>query len=804
MKRIIYIISVFLLYVGNSFCQEYKYLEVKDVRYRIITEADGAATFGTVSVAPSEYDDYDGDMEIPMIVKDSDEEYAESYRVIGVDDRAFMKASVKTIKLPSSIESIGNYAFNKSKLKSITIPIGNLKNIGNHAFSETFLEEVVLPTNVKSIGRCAFANCKELVKVVLKDGIIALGDSAFFQCSKLKDCHVPTSLTKIEDYTFCGCTNLQDIALSDNIKMIGENAFAFCVSLSSLELPSSLRIIKAYAFAHSGIMDIVIPDKVKVISRGTFYDSQLRNIILPETLETIETDAFYGTKLYSINIPKTTVIKYGGLFGADILDGKQNDEEKNTKKLKAPNNLNIIKVDEAETEILPINNSNPQEVSKLKKIRIGKNYYRIISEPDEKSEYGQLRLAKWDPSATGDVIIPDAIEIRGKKITKLYLITEIGSSAFDNMDNNGVNENLYSRSGVKYVKIGKVVNKIHEGAFAYSTIQKVDLPDIPLPKDLFRNSCLKEFKFPPQMKVIPTGFFSGCELLTSITIPSHIKQIGGGAFAGTGISKIIIPNGVTKIRSWTFRACKNLKEVVLPNSVDSIFEEAFRFSAIGNFVIPNTIKYIGEEAFANCDNMKIVTLPSNANIHSYAFATNNIEHVIIANGAIEVKRNAFSRFTKLKKVTLPSSITKIGDNAFSNTPLESIEIPEGVKEVGICAFQKCKRLKSITIPSTVEIIKREAFSGCENLSAVTIKDGVKEIGEHAFYGCPIDYLIIPITVEKVRPGAFMGTKTAWIRCDIAKWRSYSAIFDKNKLLWYKNDIPFSGYTDTLGLTTLKK
>ena len=385
-----------------------------------------------------------------------------------------------------------------------------------------------------------------------------------------------------------------------------------------------------------------------------------------------------------------------------------------------------------------------------------------------------------------------------------YLITEIGSSAFDNMDNNGVNENLYSRSGVKYVKIGKVVNKIHQGAFAYSTIQKVDLPDIPLPKDLFRNSCLKEFKFPPQMKVIPTGFFSGCELLTSITIPSHIKQIGGGAFAGTGISKIIIPNGVTKIRSWTFRACKNLKEVVLPNSVDSIFEEAFRFSAIGNFVIPNTIKYIGEEAFANCDNMKIVTLPSNANIHSYAFATNNIEHVIIANGAIEVKRNAFSRFTKLKKVTLPSSITKIGDNAFSNTPLESIEIPEGVKEVGICAFQKCKRLKSITIPSTVEIIKREAFSGCENLSAVTIKDGVKEIGEHAFYGCPIDYLIIPITVEKVRPGAFMGTKTAWIRCDIAKWRSSSAIFDKNKLLWYKNDIPFSGYTDTLGLTTLKK
>ncbi len=800
MNKIFYIISVLLLYGGHLYSQEFKYLERNDIRYRIITEADGAATFGTVSVAPSEYNDYEGDMEIPMIVKDSEDEYAESYRVVGIDDQAFRKANVKTIKLPSSIEFIGNYAFSKSKLISVTIPIGNLKNIGNHAFSETSLVEIILPANLKNIGRCAFANCKDLVRAGLKDGIISLGDSAFFQCSKLKECHIPTNLAKIEDFTFCGCTNLQNLSLGDNIKMIGKNAFAFCASLSSLELPSSLRVIKAYAFAHSGIKDIVIPEKVKVISWGTFYNSQLRNIKLPETLETIETDAFYGTKLYSINIPQTTNVKYGGLFGAKIQDDKQSVE----KKQQAPPNISIIKVNETETEIMPVNSSNPEEVSKYRIIKIRKNNYLILSEPDEKSEYGQLRLSLWDPKATGDVTVPDAIEIQGKSGNKLYLITEIAPSAFDNTENKDRLQDFYSRPGVKYVKLGKVISKIHEGAFAFSTIQKVDLPDIPLPRYLFKNSCLKSFKFTSKMKVIPTGFFSGCELLTSIIIPPHIKQIGGDAFAGTSISKIVIPNGVTKIRPETFRGCKNLKEVVLPNSVDSIFKEAFRFSSIGNFVIPNTIKYIGEEAFANCENMKIVTMPIDATIHPYAFASNSIEHVIIANGATEVKRKAFERFFKLKKVTLPSTITKIGDEAFRNTPIETIDIPEGVKEIGVSAFARCDSLKSITIPSTVQTIKREAFAGCENLSAVTIKDGVVDIGDRAFGECPIEYLIIPASVQKVSHRAFFGTKTVWIRCDMSKWRSSSAIFDKTKLQWYKLDIPYSGYIDSLGLTTLKQ
>ena len=71
--------------------------------------------------------------------------------------------------------------------------------------------------------------------------------------------------------------------------------------------------------------------------------------------------------------------------------------------------------------------------------------------------------------------------------------------------------------------------------------------------------------------------FSGCRVLTSITIPNSVTSIENEAFAGcTGLTSINIPNSVTSIEYRTFWYCTGLTSISIPNSVTSIGNEAFQ------------------------------------------------------------------------------------------------------------------------------------------------------------------------------------------------------------------------------------
>jgi len=87
-------------------------------------------------------------------------------------------------------------------------------------------------------------------------------------------------------------------------------------------------------------------------------------------------------------------------------------------------------------------------------------------------------------------------------------------------------------------------------------------------------------------------------------------------------------------------------------------------------------------------------------------------------------------------MTIPDSVTSIGDGAFRNcTSLSSVTIPGSVTSIGDCAFYDCTSLSSMTIPDSVTRIGFYAFYGCSNLSGVTIPDSVSSIGSSAFYEC---------------------------------------------------------------------
>jgi len=112
----------------------------------------------------------------------------------------------------------------------------------------------------------------------------------------------------------------------------------------------------------------------------------------------------------------------------------------------------------------------------------------------------------------------------------------------------------------------------------------------------------------------------------------------------------------------------------------------------------------------------------------------------------------------LQSVTIPDSVTSIGDSAFSNcSSLHSVTIPDSVTNIGDWAFSGCSSLQSVTIPDSVTSIGDHAFYGCESLQSVTIPDSVTRIGDSAFHGCSsLLFVTIPDSVTSISDSAFRG------------------------------------------------
>lgn len=90
----------------------------------------------------------------------------------------------------------------------------------------------------------------------------------------------------------------------------------------------------------------------------------------------------------------------------------------------------------------------------------------------------------------------------------------------------------------------------------------------------------------------------------------------------------------------------------------------------------------------------------------------------------------------VKKVTIPTSVTIIGDGAFYEyTGLESITIPDSVTSIGREVFSGCTSLASITIPDSVTSIRNNVFSRCTSLASITLPDSVTSIGGYVFADC---------------------------------------------------------------------
>ena len=199
----------------------------------------------------------------------------------------------------------------------------------------------------------------------------------------------------------------------------------------------------------------------------------------------------------------------------------------------------------------------------------------------------------------------------------------------------------------------------------------------------------------------------------------------------------------------------------------------------GKIVIPKSVTYEGAKytvtsiygeygedgdyvgAFSDCSALTSITIPNSVtSIGEFAFFDcSGMVSITIPNSVTSIGGYAFSNCSSLTSITIPNSVTSIGGSAFSGcTGLTSVTIPNSMTSIGGAAFSGCTGLTFITIPNSVTSIGGAAFRDCTSLTSIAIGSGVTSIGQFAFSGCRcLTSITIPNSVTSIGYGAFIDT-----------------------------------------------
>jgi len=271
---------------------------------------------------------------------------------------------------------------------------------------------------------------------------------------------------------------------------------------------------------------------------------------------------------------------------------------------------------------------------------------------------------------------------------------------------------------------------------------------------------------------VPVSALSYNSKITAVTLPATATSIANYAFYfSTALTQVTIPGTITTIGNYAFNNCTALIALNIPASVTSIGTLAVR-DCSGYITVAS-----GNSVYSSLNGI----LYNKAQTTLIQCPTSISGAITLASTTTTLDDGAFNYCVNLTQITIPASVTTIGNYVFRGCPAllvveagntnysslngilynapkttliqcptslsGTITIPSSVTTIGTQAFYDCTLISEVTIPSSVTIINSGAFNNCTNLTTATLPSGLLTLGASAFFNCTkLTQAIIPPSV----------------------------------------------------------
>jgi len=715
-----------------------------------------------------------------------------------------------SISIPASVRSIGDSAFYQCyNLTTVNCGDNNqLTNIGDKAFFLcNGLTTMNFGTNsqLTTIGYEAFSYCDSLTTLTIPAKVTNIGDYAFVSCSNLTtvNFHDNSELESIGEYAFEICSSLTTVNFGDNSQLttLGAGLFSRCNSLTSITIPPSVTSIgkRAFEFCNSltavYITDIAAWCNIEFddynnnplyYAQNLYFDNTLiTHLEIPNTVTSIKNYAFYGcTSIISVTIPASvTSIGNSAFYECEGLTGA---------------------IFEDNSQLTSIGNFAFYECEGLTRVVFGDNSQ--LTSIDFSAFYNCRNLSTVDFGENSQLTsIGNNAFSNCENLTSIMIptnVTNIGFSAFSGcfklIEIYDLSTALEITAGSwDYGDIGRYAEIVHTTATVESKVSTDDNGYIFY--DDNTNRYLVGYTGTDTALTLPASCngnnykinryaFYKCDDLTNVVIPSSVTSIGSWAFAYCdSLASVTFKDNsqLKSIDSYAFESCDSLTSITIPASVISIYEQAFLgcFRLIEVYDLSTVLEITaGSDLYGQVGKYaKIIHTTSTAesklftDSNDYVFYDDGTNRYLMGytgtdtvlilptscNGnSYEIWQYAFSRCQNLTSITIPASVTSIGEGAFSGCEnLTTVTFADNsqLTRIDNYTFGSCHGLTSIIIPASVTNIGESAFSNCTSLTAVALGENsqLTTIGTRAFSWCDsLTAIILPVNVMSIGENAF--------------------------------------------------
>lgn len=504
----------------------------------------------------------------------------------------------------------------------------------------------------------------------------SIAERAFASALNIKNVTMPNSILSIGDSAFAGCKNLETIVLSSNLRSINKGLFSSCTALKEIFIPKGVQAIQPQAFA-----DCPSLEKISVDPENERYysaiDGQEQNCIMKHTSLGVEL-------VFSIeNIPDDVgIIDDYAFFGNNKIT-----------------DITISK------NITYIGESAFQACVKLESLTFDvESKLKIIMD----STFADCLSLKSVTCGDDESSLPTTLQTIN---AKAFMNTGIESISLDNGRLLYIGDQAFGFcNNLESIEIPATVRKLGCGAFSgCNNLTELKVDDN---NEEYTSQNDSEQECNCILTIRKTSIVQGTKGIVLENLPTSITRINDYSFYGFNFTEFELPNTISYIGEYAFAECRFLENITLPDADGpdcTIASKAFSNDAhIETILIPKNIISINSTSFDGCSGLKEIVVDDDNEALSSSDNDDNPCHCVWRKINLELIQG--SAGTK----AIPEGIELIADNAFfdiDNDNFTEIVLPSSLEKIGKNAFTSCSHLSSFKFNGTVQEWKENVRRG---------------------------------------------------------------------------------------------